>query len=168
VRKSNGRIEPVAEKLYIVQQIHWQYDDQWFVTEYDTALKAFTTYERAEAYRLELEREARRELVAIPVGEGWWSADLGMTFGGWSEMSSLTEEELTQRVADLGLPPLPDEDEIEMMGVAPDDDRDYAPDSAPLWWKNSWETLGEARADELWNLFDKIRFFEIESVWVGD
>jgi hypothetical protein len=144
----------VSGKAWIVQQIQWKYTDEWFVPEGDQPVKAFLSRERAEEERVRLDAEARREVLA-----GEWGIDdtsnLGMTFGLLPEMTSLPVDELERRLAALGLPPFPQD--AYGNGSYPDHYNEK-------WWQDAWATVGEARADELWGLFDKLRFAEIVEV----
>lgn len=139
----------MTQTVFVVQQVYWEYNDEWFAPEYDTPLKAFTRREQAESYRMAQEREARREICAIPGGNSRWSANLLWTFGDFNNLTSLSEEALQQQVTALGLPEMPDWD-----------------DDAHLWWNTTWATLDEKQVDQLWAIFDKIRFYEVEEVEV--
>lgn len=46
--------------VYIVQELHWEWNDEAFVLERDTPLKAFESLQDAEAFRDTLEMEARQ------------------------------------------------------------------------------------------------------------
>lgn len=45
--------------LYIVQKLHWEYNDQFYCLADDTPVKAFARKQDAEDFRLQQEREAR-------------------------------------------------------------------------------------------------------------
>ncbi len=46
--------------VYIVQELHWEWNDEAFVLERDTPIKAFESRRDAEAFRDIREAEARR------------------------------------------------------------------------------------------------------------
>lgn len=143
----------MARMVYIVQQINWNYNDEFNYPEYGTPLKAFLHRTSAEAYRKQLEYEAHRELEAISPEEENWCGNLAMSFG-WDEIrSGRSEAEVCDQLATLGLPAFP-------LG------RDYQ--NAPYtdywsddWWENAWKRLGDERAEALWHLFDTLHFFEV-------
>ncbi len=47
-------------KVYLVQQLRWVFNDEFFDKDYDKPVKAFLAYEDAEAYRKEREVLVRR------------------------------------------------------------------------------------------------------------
>ena len=53
--------------VYLVQKLHWEYNDNWFEREGDEPVKAFESHEDAQLWAELLEDEARRELEK---GEG--------------------------------------------------------------------------------------------------
>jgi hypothetical protein len=46
--------------VYIVQKLHWEYDDVFYILEGEHPVKAFVKKESAEAYRAKLEAEAKK------------------------------------------------------------------------------------------------------------
>jgi hypothetical protein len=50
--------------VYIVQRLHWEYDDVFFILEAEQPVKAFVKRESAEAYRKELEDKAKETWIA--------------------------------------------------------------------------------------------------------
>lgn len=139
--------------LYLVQEINWNYDDQWFYEDGETPRKAFADRAAAEAFRAAQENVQREKLIAVPLTDKYeeWSGNLVVTFGGVREVSSLPADELDNRLAALGVPPLP---------------KGYgAKDWNNSWWRALWETRPTVtERDPVWRLFDKVRFYEIVEV----
>jgi hypothetical protein len=50
--------------VYIVQRLHWEYDDVFFILESEQPVKAFVKRESAEAYRKALEDKAKENWIA--------------------------------------------------------------------------------------------------------
>jgi hypothetical protein len=46
--------------VYIVQRLHWEYDDMFYLLDSEQPVKAFVKRESAEAYRQKLESETRK------------------------------------------------------------------------------------------------------------
>jgi ATP-dependent helicase/DNAse subunit B len=46
--------------VYIVQRLHWEYDDVFYLLDSEQPVKAFVKKESAEAYRQALEDEAKK------------------------------------------------------------------------------------------------------------
>ncbi len=148
------------QTVYVVQQIRWEYSDEWFYRNGDEPIKAFTRRAIAEAHRREQEQTVREELMNIsPVDEerdwpNYWSSNILYTFGSLESISSLTEETFRAKVQEIGLPDFPFEQ--------------FYVNAGPIfnlwnndWWINAWEALKPDRTDLLWNLFDRLFFFEV-------
>lgn len=137
-----------TRKVYVVQQLNWQYNDEYFYRGYgegdDEAIKAFKDREKAEAHRQEQEdatRDAWRELNPFE-------------FGGIGEgFSSLSNEELGRQVEAIGLTP-PAEDH---------DFRDWC-----YWWEQVRTQLTEEQEARIWELTDRVRFYEVVEVEMED
>lgn len=115
--------------LYLVQQIHWTYDDQWHYADGAIPQKAFVSRDAAEAMRAEKENAARDALVAEDPGDdyGYWSQNLDETFGSYDHITSLPSEEMDKRLGVLGLPPYVH-------------DGNAQTDWNNGWWRNLWAT----------------------------
>jgi hypothetical protein len=50
--------------VYIVQRLHWEYDDVFYLLDSEQPVKAFVKKESAEAYRQALEAEAKENWSA--------------------------------------------------------------------------------------------------------
>jgi hypothetical protein len=145
--------------VYVIQQTNWRYTDEFFVPDSDSPVKAFTSLAAAESYRQELEAEARREIEAIsPLEKSWWTSNLAATFsiGNLERITSLNEAEIRERLKALGLPFFPD--------ATGYDKKRHVKYWDEAWWERAWQRLGSEGADGLWNMFDKLRFFEVVEV----
>lgn len=141
----------MAQTVYIVQQIQWEYTDEWFIHGYDEPLKAFLHRDNAEEHRRALEAEARREIMALDPDDGYWSRNLGATFGSFDALTSLEPRALQERLREMGLPPMPS-NELDHPALWDAD-----------WWNVAWAAVEEdaGRAEAFWGLFDRLRFFEV-------
>jgi hypothetical protein len=132
------------KKAYVVQRIDWVYNHEYYDPGPREPVKAFLARERAEAYRLEKEEAARRE-HEYPIG----------FCGGVENASSLSEPDLVLRVKMLGLP-IPDP----------------VPGNYPAafdwwsWWEMLRRTLSWPELVPVYDLFDKVRFFEVTEIEV--
>ena len=141
-----GRVMAAAEpttKAYIVQRIGWNYNDEYFYRgegeEDDVPVKAFRDRARAEAHLRQLHDEEAADWVGLnPFEFGRRLADV----------TSLSGAELAARVQALGFPPPQVNDEIGEGYV----------------WFEWWN---EAMGDAVWQLLDRIRFFEIIEIDVA-
>jgi hypothetical protein len=129
--------KPSRRTVYVVQQLYWEYNDNWHDLKDDEPLRAFTDPELAEVYRLERE-EAARVVQGNP-----------LRLAGGSRASSLTEEQLVDRLASLGLDPPPALDFW-------DDD----------WW-NELQQRSVRVFHQVWDLFDRVRFHEVVPTDLG-
>src|SRR5262249_18732039 len=110
-------------RAYIVQQLCWQYNDNWYDIGDDEPIKAFTDPELADIYRFDLEETFRKER----------RNPLRLAAGPLANATSLSEEELLTRLAELGVEPPP-----------------LANDGGPLvrdfwndeWWRHLWNRGG--------------------------
>ena len=145
-----------TQPLYIVQRIEWNYSDEWFYQDGDTPLKAFADRDAAERFRQEKENAARAELLENPAAEdGVWNANIGATFGDWESMSSLTQDEFRQRAREIVLRDFPSQQVNGQRWVETWDSD---------WWRDAWAALSPDRTALLWNLLDRLRFFEIVEI----
>lgn len=130
---------------YVVQQLCWQYNDNWNDLGNDEPIKAFLDPELAELHRLELE-EPIREIRRNPCGFA----------GGLNLSSSLTEEQLLTRLTEWGieLPPFLTNWNDETFRHFEDD----------AWWNRLWDRLPRRLFHQVWDLFDKVRFYEVVQI----
>lgn len=89
-----------------------------------------------------------------------WANNLGYTFGELDNITSMSEDELRDSLNILGLLFFPDGKDWQGQTCI-----EYWNDS---WWENAWKQLGAERADLLWNLFDKVRFYEVVEAQIED
>jgi hypothetical protein len=140
---------------FVVQEIGWNYNDEYFYRGSDgetddRPVRAFRTREGAEAHRraLEADREGMEQLNPFEFGQSL------------AAVTSLTSRELARRLTALGLEP-PD--------IEPDED-----DGGEEWlgWFEWWQDAGEQLTAEqnaqVWNLLDRIRFYEVLEVELHD
>lgn len=142
-------------KAWIIQLIFWKYTDEWFVPEGTQPQRAFTSRTRAEA---ELQRQEQEARAAIVTGadEFGLTANIGRTFGALENITSLSLEELEQRMIVLGLSPFP------RRRFA--NGGSYIDSGDDAWWENAWRQFGKNRTESFWALFDRIHFYEIVEV----
>jgi hypothetical protein len=150
--------------LYIVQKANWAYNDEWAYAEGSTPLKAFLSREAAEAHRQECEAAARfalchpdrrlypnRDENANPVAE----------YGGFTVLTSLTYNELLDRLHEIGVLKLSD------AATSPHYYENLL--FSDSWWGKLFHTTSPEMQEKLWEIFDKLRFFEIvEADWKAD
>lgn len=141
-------------KAWIIQQVNWRFTDEWFAPDGSEPLRAFMSRARAEAELQRMEQEARASILENE-DECGFSTNLGITFGELEDMTSLSATELDRQVIELGLTPFP------KYGPEGDIYTDYYNEA---WWESAWRTLGKSRAASLWELFDRIRFYELVEV----
>jgi hypothetical protein len=125
------------QKVYVVQQIDWEYNDEYYDPGLPEPVRAFRDRGRAEAYRQEQEVKARRAAHCDNPFTYTWSYEL-------PDISSLTEEEVLARVRQANWP---------------------VPDGPPYAWSDWYDTmqalLPESELCRLYDLFDRVRFYEI-------
>jgi hypothetical protein len=152
-----------VRKAYVVQQLHWEYNDNWFDLEHSEAVRAFADRDLAELHCAELEAAARTS-GRTPVG----------FLGSLPRASSRSEAELVQELQSMYLP-LPPRDEHDRLDWGDDtwwkdllallSDR-----SAPAYYQRfAFATLTDAESarlievgpEHVWALFDRLRFHEV-------
>lgn len=155
-----------VRKAYVVQRLHWEYNDNWFDLENSELVKAFADRQLAELYCAELEAAARTPGRA-PAG----------FLGHLSRASSRSEAELVRELESMYLP-LPARDERDKLDWANDtwwkDLLALVSDgSAPAYYRRfAGATLTDAESARLievgpghvWALFDRLRFHEVIEV----
>jgi hypothetical protein len=124
--------------LFMVVGPYWKYSDEYYYTEPDglTMHKAFRTREEAERERADLEEIGRdvRDMHPFQIH----------ALCDWSAWSSLSQDEAIERVVALGLPP-------------PTGSR------SSIDWEEWWDTteMDGRQSDAVWDMLDKIRFWEV-------
>src|SRR5262249_40751225 len=122
-----------------------RYNDEYHYTQPDglTPYTAYRTREEAEADRAENEEFARHDMD--------WHPFQVNGLCDWEAWSSLPQEEAVERVKALGLPPPPGHDDT-------------------LDWENWWDSteMDYEQADGVWDLLDKVHFWEVIAVEVPD
>jgi hypothetical protein len=125
------------QKVYVVQQINWEYNDEYHDPGLPEPVRAFRDRGRAEAYRQEQEVKARRANHCTNPFHYTWTYEL-------PEISSLTEEEVLARVRQADWP---------------------LPDGPPYAWGAWYDTmqalLPESELYRLNDLFDRVRFYVV-------
>jgi hypothetical protein len=156
-----------VQKAYVVQRLDWQYNDNWWDINELEPVKAFTDRERAERFRLELELEKRGDCTFSPA----------FYAGGLRRASSRSEAELRRELEAmcLPLPPLDQDHELDWS------DGDWwravlalvADPSAPAYYARltgkklspaMYERALAVSPDQLWALFDRLRFYELVEI----
>lgn len=138
--------------VYIVQELHWEYNDEGFDMTCDTPLKAFVSRADAEAFCGAQERLARQAYEAQ--AEGRWSR-LVRIFGG--VLTDRTEQEQTQWYRERQLPEPP----------ADWDGSEYRIGPRPDWEEAFHEALaGKDEAALFWDFANRVRFYEVVAVEV--
>lgn len=148
-----------VRKAYVVQRLHWEYNDNWFDLKNSEAIRAFARRELAELHCAELEEAAR-----TPVG----------FLGPLARASSRSEAELVRELQSMYLP-LPPRDERNELDWG---DNNWWKDvltlvsdrSAPAYYRRfASATLTDEESARLievgpghvWALFDRLRFHEV-------
>jgi len=147
----------MAQIVYLIQRINWGYDDEWFYPDGETPYHAFADRERAEAALKDLERQAQTELLTPQGSAEGLNGNLYLTFGGREVVTSLSWKQLNDRLHTMGLASYPFREDMDFGGFSIYRDND--------WWRSLWqkaESIGQL--DVVWELFDRIRFFEIVEV----
>jgi len=138
-------VETPKRVLFVVAAPYWRYNDEYHYTQPDglTPYTAYRTREEAEADRAENEEFARHDMDWHPFHVN------GLC--DWEAWSSLLQEEAVARVKALGLPPPPGHDDT-------------------LDWENWWDSteMDYEQADGVWDLLDKVHFWEVIEVEVPD
>lgn len=156
----------MGEKIYLIADINWEYNDVWYDPVDSEPVKAFRDKNYAEMYMYELEQEARKQ---TPVS--FFAKRLEL-------VTSLTEEQFLNRLKELYLP----------------EPQRYAGKFYNLqeWWRDvvveqltpskaevraSWVSsapddqqnrLMQVTMQDVWELFDKIRFYRLVEVTIGE
>lgn len=134
-----------SRKAYVVQRLTWQYNDNWHDLENDEPIKAFRDPELAELHRQELEEPEREN----------WRNPLRAA-GPMENATSLSEEQLTARLVELGIEPPP------LETVDGSTYRDYFGNDE--WWNRLWYTWRRQFVHQVWDLFDRVRFYEVVEI----
>ena len=137
------------QTVFVVQWVHWEFDDYLYWPRDDGPVKAFRDRELAEVYRLEREEAEWRRCAENPAYRNPCRYRFPL-----SERTSLSEAELVARLTALGVPPPPRTAEGSETYVWDDGE----------WWDQVFEALPPERHGEVWKLFDKIHFYEVVEV----
>ncbi len=122
------------------------FDDDRGLRTVPVATLPFRAAAEAEARRLE--SEARGDYSPF-----WFGFD-------YDDVTGLPSAELAGRVAALGVSPPPD----------PPDDEDYGTKTAvwSAWWDEQSPTWTPGQRDAVWELFDKLHFYEVIEIELED
>jgi hypothetical protein len=139
-------VESSSRILFMVAGAYCKYNDEYYYTEADglTPYKAFRTREEAEVERDEMEENARDVMDMHPFQIN--------ALCQWEAWSSLSQEEAVERVKALGLPPPEPRHGKEL--------------NWEDWWDQTEMTYWQR--EEVWDLLDKIRFWEVIEVEVPE
>jgi hypothetical protein len=123
-------------KVFVVQKFFWWYNDEYWSGLGDgDPIRTFRDRGRAEAYRMELERAARREKGICP---------FDINGLGLEDQTSLSESEFRRRLSAAG---------IDGPGVG---------EYFRSWWDDVEATLTEEQRDLVWDLLDLAQFYRVE------
>lgn len=126
-----------TSKVYVVQRLTWQYNDNWHELVDDEPVKAFASREMADEYRKELERQH------------WPPENPAKFCGGFARASTHSLEEIHIRLREMRLPLLGD------YCYHAEDER---------WWSRCLELAGDDRMEELLSIFNRLRQYEVVEV----
>lgn len=127
-------------KVYVVQRLNWQYNDNWHDLVDDEPVKAFLSRDDADAYRTLLEQQHGLDRNPCDFA------------GGLRRASDLSEDEVIVRLHELGLPLPP-------LHPWTDDSRYDWGDGQ--WWSRATTLAGDARGEQLWAIFNRCRMYEV-------
>jgi len=146
--------------VYLVQQVHWEYNDTWYDPIDVVPQKVFVSEEAALQSQRILETQARR---AVEKGEmlpyGRYSDNPVSSVFCYADMTSLPYETLIERLVHLRIIQNCDEYEDNIS-------YDWQDFESP--WKRIWDSLSDEKRDAYWSLFDRLRFYEVVAVEVGE
>lgn len=135
--------------VYIVQKLHWEYNDNWFEREGDEPVTAFQSRDDALTSLNLLEDEARREFER---GKSYGlSTNPFRTFGGSERTTSLNPDALWASLNEAGI----------LVQQPTDDLYDET------WWDALWPRLSTEQRDSVWSLLDHVHFYEVVELEVG-
>lgn len=125
------------ETIFVVQRMHWQYNDNWYdPLPHGETLKGFRRREAAEAWRQKMEEEWRAD------SDAWKNPFKYASLEHWEQLTSLTMSEFALLVADMGVdPPL-----------------------AEWPWADWWDNLTNTEIRDVSTLLDRFRFFVIVEI----
>jgi hypothetical protein len=123
--------------VYVVQKLDWEFSDEYFFTVGGLELRAFRDPDRAEAYRRELERAARRGEVEDDLGNPFSAHGLGL-----EAQSSLEADRFR--------------DALRSHGIDPPDDHDFY-----SWWVDEGKRLAPDQRQVVWDLCDQVQLYEV-------
>lgn len=161
----------MARKAFIVQSLYWNYNDNWHDVGEGEVVRAFEAWGDAERLRLELEQQARAALDRTPAKHA----------GGIGRASSCSEEEVlsTLRAWRLPRPPRSRYGDWLDWGDAAwwDAVMELVSDrGAPAYYNRLDEEMTaeetelalEVGPEDVWALFDRVRFYEIVAIELED
>lgn len=137
-------VEVPRRVLFVVAGAYWQYNDEYHFRDADglTPYTAFRTREQAEADRRENEEIARDVMDLHPFQINGLCE--------WSAWSSLPQKEAVARVKALGLEP---------PGPGYNKTLDWEG-----WWDAHLDDMSGEQETAVWDMLDKIRFYEVVEV----
>jgi hypothetical protein len=148
--------EDPSATVYLVCEVYWEYNDEggygWRGEEPQVA---FRDRARAEAHRLELEWQRRKDSGHPNPARFPLDCDSCHDEGYLRASTSLDEEALVRRLAERGLP-LPEPGDGQ-----PGLRYDWLHGD---WWERVQRQLPQAEWPWLWDLFDRVRFYEVAEV----
>jgi hypothetical protein len=127
-------------KVFVVQKFNWEYNDEYYYHDDEgSAIKTFRDRAKAEAYRLQLERDCRDGINPFEMN------DLDL-----AGQTSLSAAELGRRLRAAGIEP-PE-------GI--DEDNDGYVEFFE-WWSDAADDLTGEQRNVVWDLCDRARFYEV-------
>jgi hypothetical protein len=121
--------------VFMVQKHAWFYNDEFFMVVDSEPVQTFRDRARAEQYRAEVERAARRSdpMACNPFSLNGVELDA---------VTSLGEDDLARRVEEIGLEP-------------PEDGHWHN------WWYEKAEEFTPDQLEAVWGLCDRVQLFEV-------
>jgi len=148
--------EQCSGTAYLVCQVDWEYNDEGgYGPRGEEARLAFRDRDRAEAHRLELERQSRKAWHDPNPARFTLDYDSCGDETYLSCSTSLDEETLAGRLAERGVP------------LPPPNSPGHRPRYNWLsgdWWEEAQRQVPQADWPWLWDLFDRVRFYEVVEV----
>jgi hypothetical protein len=143
--------------VYVVQQVHWEYNDEDYtrVDEMNAPLRTFLDRARAEAHRREREQQSPG---FDPIHYSGWA------YEAWT---TLPQEEFVARLRAVGLDPTDEEVQASTHGYHPSGGPD-PPEDYCTWLYNTvtFGALSEEQQEAVREAFDRVRQFDVVPITI--
>lgn len=160
-----------SARVYVVQRIDWRYRDRSMPYERPdapgsgTPVKAFTDRARADAHCRKLEVAARQDRDVCPF-------EYGRSYPSLDGVTSRPTDQVIDWLSEQGLNPPAGQKEawqadrkLGRRAIRPDYDsyREWV-----TWWSENARNWTQAQFDAVWEVFDRVHFFEVVAVKGGE